>query len=229
MTHAPSIDRRLDALEALHGAIAPLPPTTAFEWIVYDTASYLVDDDTRAAVFEEVGALTGHSPARLLRCDAELLLTALAKGGMKKEMRLGKLLDAATLCAERHGGDLHAFLDAHRETAERELRRYPGVGLPGARKILLFTGRRDDKLGFESNALRVVERLGLVDDQGSYDKTYRSAEERVTPKISGGGDGRRRAHLLLREHGKSVCRNTVPDCPGCPLQAGCKFASTTSG
>ncbi len=222
-----TIGRALDALENGLGSPPAPPPTTAFEWVVYENAAYLVDDDRRAAVFAAVGRATRHDPKRLLRAPADRLLAALDGGGMKPEMRLEKLLAAATLCVERHGGDLEAFLDGldgDAAKAERELKRYRGLGLPGARKVLLFTGRSEGVVAFESNALRVVQRLGWVDERETYDKSYRAAEETVSPAVPGGGAGKRRAHLLLRTHGKTLCRTTKPACEACPLAPTCAFA-----
>jgi endonuclease-3 len=64
---------------------------------------------------------------------------------------------------EEFGGDLGAALRAAPGKARRALRSFPGIGEPGAEKILLFSGRQA-RLAPESNGLRVLVRLGLVRD-----------------------------------------------------------------
>jgi endonuclease III len=47
----------------------------------------------------------------------------------------------------------------------------------------------------------------------------------VLDQIPRGAVALSRAHLLLRQHGKTLCRNTRPLCEACPLAGFCAFAA----
>ena len=57
--------------------------------------------------------------------------------------------------------------------ARRILKRFPGIGDPGADRILLLSGAQP-VLGMDSNALRVLVRLGYAREQKNYGKQYRA-------------------------------------------------------
>jgi endonuclease III len=54
---------------------------------------------------------------------------------------------------------------------------------------------------------------------------YRALQEAVRDQIPRGAAPLSRAHLLLRQHGKTLCRNTRPLCEECPLAGHCAFAA----
>ncbi len=66
--------------------------------------------------------------------------------------------------------------------AKKSLKRFPGVGEPGAEKILLFAGALP-VLALESNGLRTLIRLGYGVEQRNYAATYRSVLEAVKDQI----------------------------------------------
>ena len=57
--------------------------------------------------------------------------------------------------------------------ARRLLRRFPGIGEPGADKVLLFS-RTQPVFALDSNGLRTLLRLGYGREVKSYPATYRS-------------------------------------------------------
>ena len=98
----------------------------------------------------------------------------------------------------------------------------PGIGEPGAEKILLFSGRHA-LLAPESNALRVLVRLGLVREGSSYARTYaaaRAAAADLSPDVGIVQE----AHLLLQQHGQTLCKRSAPLCAACPLENRCAYA-----
>lgn len=91
-----------------------------------------------------------------------------------------------------------------------------------AEKILLF-GRAQAVLGLESNAVRVLTRLGLVTEARSYAATYRAVQALARDYADRGFDWLIRAHLLLRQHGQTLCRRSRPACERCPLNGVCAY------
>ena len=101
------------------------------------------------------------------------------------------------------------------------MRRFPGIGEPGAEKILLFAGRHA-LLAPESNGLRVLVRLGLVREEKSYAATYAAARE-ASRELPARIPALQEAHLLLQQHGRTLCRRSAPLCEACPLADGCAY------
>ena len=120
------------------------------------------------------------------------------------------------------GSDLARVIKGPIAVAKRALRSFPGIGEPGAEKILLFSGQHA-LLAPESNGLRVLVRLGLVVEEKSYARTYaasREAAKELPPETS----AMQEAHLLLKQHGQTFCKRIVPLCEECPLVLECAYA-----
>jgi endonuclease III len=207
------------ALAKHAGPPEPPPTSDAFELVLYENVAYLAPPARRREAFELLRATVGTTPAAILAAKPKALARVTAKGILAATFAK-KLRACARLVADELGGDLDAALDGPLDAAQRVLRKLPGIGQPGAEKILLFSGRAA-LLAPESNGLRVLVRLGLVRDAGSYAKTYAAA------RALGAGLPPRRlrdAHLLLRRHGETLCKRTAPRCPECPLRARCDYA-----
>jgi endonuclease III len=112
------------------------------------------------------------------------------------------------------------------DAAKRALRSFPGIGEPGAEKILLFCGCQP-LLAPDSNGLRVLVRLGLVAENASYSKTYAAARE-LAAGLRSSPRELLQAHLLLRHHGRTLCKRLTPRCPECPLERDCAYAGRAS-
>ena len=139
-------------------------------------------------------------------------------------MRAEKLRRAARIAMDRFDGDLEALLKAPLKKARSGLKRFPGIGDPGADKILLFT-RTAPILALDSNGLRVLLRLGYGSPEGGYAAQYRSVQDAMEPEIRPDCAWLIAAHQLLREHGKVLCRRSMPRCRECPLAEGCPAAA----
>jgi endonuclease III len=111
--------------------------------------------------------------------------------------------------------------DEKREQAFAALRE--ATGLQPARiaeEILLFTGTLP-VLALESNALRVLLRLGYGKEDKNYDKRYRSAQQAAWPGCMHDCKWLTRAHLLLQQHGRETCKRKAPRSQTSALRADC--------
>jgi endonuclease III len=70
----------------------------------------------------------------------------------------------------------------------------------------------------------VLARLGLVREGTSYARTYAASRE-VARDLARTPKALQEAHLLLQQHGQTLCKRTAPRCVACPLEAGCAYAS----
>ena len=222
-TPAATLPKHLDRLERLYGPIRRQPPRTALEWILWENAAYLLPDEKRLRQYRELARRTGLTAEGIEALPPGELLEWARSGGMQPGARVEKLLAIAALVRERFDGDLEATLDGPLPKARAALKRFPGIGAPGADKILLFTGRHA-LVALESNGVRVLLRLGYAREGKGYSATYRALQEALAPPAGRGVDFLRRAHELLRRHGQELCKNSAPRCESCPLADRCPAA-----
>jgi endonuclease-3 len=191
---------------------------------MWENACYLLPDDRRAAVFEGLREQVGMNAEAIWKADQEALLPLAKMGGMRPETRVFRWREIARITISQFGGDLDSILALPYDKARRALHQFPNIGQPGAEKILMLCGKSSG-LPLESNGLRVLERVGYGRAQKNYGATYRSVQEALEGELPGDAASLTRAHLLLRYHGKTVCRTNRPLCEDCPLAPECAFAA----
>lgn len=216
----PDLRQVVARLEAIHGT--PEPPLTRdpFAAAVLESVAYLVDDDRRRRVFERLRDAVGITPEALLAVPEDELGRLIAGGGMLPAHRAAKVRKAAAIAAEIGLDELRR--QAAAGTGARLLRRFPGIGEPGADRLMLLAhGKRT--LGPDSNALRVLVRLGFGAESEDYAAMYRSTAAAVEPQLPDDFGWLVRAHQLLRQHGQEVCKRSAPRCEVCPLTRLCAW------
>ena len=209
-------------LRAFYGAPPRPPATDAFALVVWENCAYLVDDARRAAAFRALKQAVGLEPTALLATPVPALAQLIREGGMLPLHRAAKLHAAAEIALDIGPATLRRTVRRSPAEAKRLLQRFPGIGEPGADKILLFC-RAQRTLGPDSNALRVLVRLGFGEPSDSYQRQYRSAAAAVAAELPRDGDRLIQAHQLLRRHGQELCKRAVPRCDACPLAADCRW------
>ncbi len=204
-----------------------VPPARGpFELVMWENACYLLSDERRAAVFEGLRTQVGVNASAILKADKAVLLALAKMGGMRPETRVFRWLEIARITMSQFNGNLDSILKEPYEKAKKALKQFPNIGEPGAEKILLFCGSSPG-LPLEWNGLRVLTRVGYGRSQKNYGATYRSVQEGVRDQLPRGVAALARTHLLLREHGKKICRNNGPLCRKCPIEDLCLFAGKT--
>jgi len=218
-----SLPSVIDRLEALYGPPAPPAVIDPFEMIVAESAAYLVDDDRRARVFARLREEVGLDPEDVLGTPTPVLVEVIRGGGMLPEHRAEKLVKAANTALQIGLETIRELIRTDPKKAGKLLQRFPGIGEPGADKILLFS-RAKRTLGADSNVLRVLVRLGFGEgDETHYTRMYRSAAEAVAPQLPEDYPWLISAHQLLRRHGQEICRRSAPLCEICPVTDGCRW------
>jgi endonuclease III len=215
--------RLLANLEKHYGR--PRPPFTRdpFEMVLYENIAYLVSDDRREKAFRELKQRVGTRPADLLTAPVEELTQITALGGIFPELRARRLQEAARLVRDEFGGDLKPVLKLDFVKARKALSKFPVIGMPGAEKILLFTGAHAS-LALESNGVRVLTRFGFAKEQKSYSTTYRNLQKALKDQVDSKCAPLVTAYQLLKLHGQELCRRSEPRCPACPVRQDCGFA-----
>ena len=225
MKPAPSdLPRLLDQLEAHHGRPRRPVPKQALDWILWENSAYLVPDERRKQAYLALEQATGLRAHGILALPREELREIAGLGGMLPDRRVSKLISIAETVQDEFDGDLESVLGLPVVKARRALKRFPGIGDPGADKILLFT-KTHALPALDSNGIRVMVRLGLVKEAKSYSTTYRASSAALASHANGGCPWLIRAHELLRKHGPVLCKRNGPLCDECPIVEECPSAS----
>ena len=189
--------------------------------IVRENIGYLIDDDRRRALFDEFQARVGLQPDAIADASSEVLLDIARRGGMRPETRVERWRTIARIVQGRCGGDLAGTLRSLPLAQARGLlKRFPAVGDPGADKVLLFCGVAP-RPSLESNGVRVLARLGFYEEQRTYPASYRAATDVLTREGLVEREPLVRAYGLLRDHGRALCKRSLPSCLACPLDQVC--------
>jgi endonuclease-3 len=78
-------------------------------------------------------------------------------------------------------------------------------------------------LPLEWNGLRVLTRVGYGRAQKNYGSMYRSVQEALKDELPRKAEAIAKAHLLLRQHGKEICKDKSPQCYECPIKEMCAY------
>jgi endonuclease-3 len=172
---------------------------------------------------ERLRQTVGTRPESILGATEGELIHAAGFGILRRTSAV-KLRRAAGIAVNEFDGDLAMILELPVDRAKRALRRFPGIGEPGAEKILLVI-RCHPFLAPDSNALRVMVRLGFCSSCMSYAKTYAAAREVAERELGGDFDVLIGARRVLRHHGQVTCRRNTPECESCVLRDDCPWVS----
>src|SRR5437588_1728622 len=207
----------------------PDPPkvTDALGMILLENVAYLISDELRELAFNALRDKVGLIPTEILTAREETLLEVARLGGIRTEARVEKLRRIAQIALQEFDGDLDGVLKRPLAQAKKSLKKFPGIGDPGAEKILLFS-RTHQILALDSNGLRVLLRLGYGEERKSYSSTYRSAQEAVDDELNKDFAWLIAAHQLLRRHGQQLCKTNEPLCPSCPVKSDCRYYQESS-
>ncbi len=213
-----------EAIRRLRQHYGPVhrPPTTdPFELILLENVAYLASGSKREEAFKALQSTVGTRPLELVSASDEAL-EEVASRGILKGTSAAKLRECGRIALDDFGGDLNAALKGTLASAKKALKAFPGIGDPGAEKILLLSGLHPF-LAPESNGLRVLARLGFVIEDKSYAKTYAASRE-AAKALPAKVDPLQEAHLLLQLHGQTLCKRSRPNCKDCPLQIHCPYS-----
>ena len=212
----------IESLQVFYGVPSPPPVTDPYQLIIWENASYLVNDQRQAQVFNQLRDSLGLDPETLLSVPPNKLAEIIQQGGMHPQRRASKVRSCASLALETGLDRLRLMVRESPQQASKALRKFPRIGEPGADKILLFAGSKKC-LAPDSNGLRVLTRFGLGSEMKNYGQTYRSAAQAVEPLLPDDFPWLIRAHHSLRQHGKELCKHSTALCLDCPVKKDCHW------
>jgi len=214
-------------LERYYGHQSQPPSADPFELFLWEQVAYLVDDERRAEAFNLLRKRVGLTPEKVLAASEKTLLEITKVGGaIAAQARARRLRDAAMQVLTEFDGDMRNVLQEPYRKAKKALTQFPGIGEPGAEKILLFT-HTFPVMALESNGLRALVRLGYAPEQKNYSATYRAIRDVLQKELKEDCSWLIRAHQLLRRHGQELCKRSRPLCRLCPLTDLCDYFRST--
>jgi endonuclease-3 len=221
----PELKKVIARLQKRYGAPKMPPARRPFELVIWENACYLLPDTRRAEVFTAIQQQVGMSAESIFQAPKDVLLPLATMGGMRPETRVFRWQEIARITLQQFGGDLDQILQWPYAKAKKALQQFPNVGAPGAEKILMFCGMAEG-LPLESNGLRVLTRVGWGRVHlKNYGAMYKSVQEAIAGELPKGAESLARAHVLLRTHGKTLCKDARPQCFECPVEEMCEFAA----
>jgi endonuclease III len=217
-----SFQKIISGLRDHYGLLEPPKITDPLGIILLENVVYLLSDERREQAFNALRERVGLTPPEILMAHEETLLEVARFGGMHPAARVEKLRRIAQIALQEFDGDFDRVLKQPLAKAKKSLKKFPGIGDPGAEKILLFS-RTHPILALDSNGLRVLLRLGYGEERKSYASTYRSVQEAAGHELKKDYDWLIAAHQLLRRHGQELCKIKAPICSPCPLKRYCAY------
>ena len=218
----PRVGDILDMLESRYGKQRPGWPTDPYQFLVWWHCGYPASEERCAKGWAALIRATGIEPEALLRATRSRLTRALRAGGMVPELRARRLQEIAERVLGEFEGNLAAALKGSLSEMQTRLRSFPGIGPPGADRILLFSGAAP-VAAVPSNAPHVLVRVLRGPEGARYTATYKAAQQLIETDVPARLAARRRAYLLLKRHGQELCRAARPRCGACPLAPSCAF------
>jgi endonuclease III len=215
--------KMMSRLKQQYGLLEAPSAQGPFALVMCENACYLLPDERRREVFEALQEQVWMNAAAIDRAPDSTLLPLARRGGMRPEVRVFRWREIARITLSQFDGDLNTILERPYTEAKRALKQFPNIGDPGAEKILLFCGMGSG-LPLESNGLRVLVRVGWGRLQKNYGSMYRDVQQNIAPMLSRETQALQEAFLLLREHGRVMCKDKTPRCEQCPLADGCDHA-----
>jgi len=219
-----SFGKLIERLQKQYGEPALPPAHGPFELVLWENACYLLPDERRQEVFEALRKQVGLTAKKIADAPDSVLMPLAERGGMRPETRVFRWREIARITLDQFDGDLSGILREPYVKAKRTLKQFPNIGEPGAAKILLFCGMAEG-LPLESNGLRVLVRVGYGRMQKDYGATYKSVQADLAGELPRDVQSLSLAHRLLREHGKTLCKEKAPKCEACPIAKKCDYAA----
>ncbi len=150
--------------------------------------------------------------------DTDALAESIRVGGLGriKAPRIQQIL--VHLERERGGATLDFLDEMPVNQARSYLLSLPGVGPKTAACVLLFSLHKP-ALPVDTHVYRVSQRLGLIGEKVNAEQAHTLLEALIPPDLY------YPFHLLLIQHGRTLCSAQRPKCDACPLADLCPYLS----
>ena len=215
---AGTLERAVHRLSGAHGPQYWWPADSPFEMAVGAVLVQNASWRNAELALDNLRTATGFDAAVVARASLANLETYLRPSGTFRIKARRVMALASWWCREFDSAtalpteDLRAaLLDLH------------GIGPETADCIVLYAFSRPAFIA-DAYARRWLYRMGLTDQDASYDTVQRFGQEHLPQDVS----LLQEAHALIVRHNQSHCLVRQPSCAGCTLQRNCARAGLTT-
>lgn len=202
-------------LEEAYGDLAWWPADTPFEVAIGAILTQNTNWQNVEKAIANLRAAGALDTASIAALDAEELQRLLRPSGYFRQKSERLQLFCRHLL--EHHGDIETLLRQPLAAARTELLAQKGIGPETADSVLLYAGEQPSFV-VDAYTRRIFGRLGLLNGGESYEEIralfmqHLPHEARLFNQY----------HALIVEHAKRHCLKQ-PRCPGCPLEAICRY------
>lgn len=150
-------------------------------------------------------------------------LAALIRPAGYFNVKAARLQAFTAFLLQEYHGSLDQLFAGPWQVTRQELLAVKGIGSETADSILLYAGQKPSFV-VDAYTRRIFSRLGLVDEQISYDRLRDYFMDRLSQDTAQFNE----YHALIVELGKQACR-PKPQCTVCCLSASCQHHASNTG
>ncbi len=211
----------LDALYDAYGRPAPFEPDDILGVLIETILSQSTTNINASRAFQRLMDAFEGDWQRVHHAPTEEVVDAIRSGGLAKQKapRIQAILGEVV---RAHGVySLEALRAWPVARAYGALRAYPGVG-PKSAAFTLLCAAQAPLFAMDTHILRLCRRLGWVQSG----VTDARAHELMAPHVPEGEHAS--AHIVMIDHGRTICHARQPRCDACPLLTCCPRIGVTT-
>lgn len=131
------------------------------------------------------------------------------------KVRARRIKNIAEDLVEKYDGKLDKILNLPYNKAKKKLITIKGIG-PKTADVFLMAIKGEQVLPIDVHIFRIMKRLGIATERDSYENLKAKLESEIPPVQ------RMKAHLILIEFGRRICRSRNLKCEECPIKRYCE-------
>jgi len=131
------------------------------------------------------------------------------------KVRARRIKNIARDLIEKYDGKLDKILNLPYDEAKKKLITIKGIG-PKTTDVFLMAIKGEQVLPIDVHIFRIMKRLGIATEIDDYESLRAKLESEIPPVQ------RMKAHLILIEFGRRICRSRDPKCEECPIKRYCR-------
>jgi endonuclease-3 len=210
-----SIVKRIDGLLEFFHERRWYRTLTPFERLVSTILSQNTSRDATIKGFENLRERFKITPEVLAEAKVEEIKECIKPSGLYNT-KAPRIREVARILVKEYGGDLNTLSRLSTDEARERLLEIPGVGFKTADIILSFVLGRGN-FAVDTHITRIAKRWKMVRATAGYEE-IRLAFQAVIPRGK-----RQRAHIVLIEFGRAICKARGPRCDICTVYRECEW------
>ena len=148
--------------------------------------------------------------ADVAKADVKEIEEVIKPAGLYR-IRARRIKNIAVDLVEKYDGKMDKILMLPYDEAKKKLTSIKGIG-PKTADVFLMAIKGEQILPVDVHIFRIMKRLGIASERDNYESLRAKLESKIPPKQ------RTKAHLILIEFGRRICRFRNPKCEDCQIR-----------